>query len=141
MKIKCVFGDNFFDITNKQIELVGQGIAKGKKQLMIVPDRYSLTMERMVLEKLKIKASFDIDVVSFARLASKVLSRVQAPQILSSLGATMVIEMLLTTHEKELSCFKNTAKTFKKQLTSGGKFNIMVKLCNRVDTESYLISL
>ncbi len=111
MKIKCVFGDNFFDITNKQIELVGQGIAKGKKQLMIVPDRYSLTMERMVLEKLKIKASFDIDVVSFARLASKVLSRVQAPQILSSLGATMVIEMLLTTHEKELSCFKNTAKT------------------------------
>ncbi len=111
MKIKCVFGDNFHDITSGQIKLIGDGLDRGKKQLIIVPDRYSLTMEKRVLRELNLKATFDIDVVSFARLANKVLTRVQAPQILSSLGATMVIEMLLTIHERELVCFRNTAKT------------------------------
>ena len=111
MKIKCVFGDNFHDITSGQIRLIGEGLKENRKQLIIVPDRFSLTMERRVLKELNLRATFDIDVVSFARLANKVLTRVQSPQILSSLGATMVIEMLLTKHENELVCFKNTAKT------------------------------
>ena len=111
MEISCVVGDNFNDITSKQIALIGAGVSKGRKQLVIVPDRYSLTMENRILDELKLTATFDIDVVSFARLGSKMLSRVQAPQVLSSLGATMVIEKILTEHSNELKCFGNTAKT------------------------------
>ncbi|MBO5103196.1 MAG: hypothetical protein J6C13_03820, partial [Clostridia bacterium] len=105
MKINLVVGDNSLDVVDTQIQVIGQGLKQGRKQLIIVPDRFALSMENLVLQKLNLTASFDIDVVSFARLSSKVISRIQAPQVLSSLGATMVIEMLLLQHEKELVCF------------------------------------
>ena len=111
MEISCVIGDNFNDITSRQISLIGAGVEKGRKQLVIVPDRYSLTMENRILDELNMTATFDIEVVSFARLGSKMLSHIQAPQVLSSLGATMVIEKILTEHASELKCFGNTAKT------------------------------
>lgn len=111
MKLNVITGTNFIDINNTQIDLIGQGLKQNRKQLVIVPDRFSLTMERMILDKLNLTATFDVDVVSFARLSSKMLSKTNAPQVLSSLGATMVIEMLLLEHEKELRCFGNTIKT------------------------------
>lgn len=111
MKINLVVGDNSLDVVDTQIQVIGQGLKQGRKQLIIVPDRFALSMENLVLQKLNLTASFDIDVVSFARFSSKVISRIQAPQVLSSLGATMVIEMLLLQHEKELVCFGNTIKT------------------------------
>lgn len=111
MKLNFVLGDNFLDVTDNQISLINSGLKQGNKQLIIVPDRFALTMENLILQKLNLTASFDIDVVSFARLSAKTLTRVQAPQVLSSLSATMVIEMLLLEHEKELKCFGNTIKT------------------------------
>ncbi len=111
MQLNFVFGDNFNDITSEQISLIGKGLKNNKKQLVIVPDRFSLTMENRILKELNLTATFDIEVVSFARLASKVLSKENAPQVLSSLGATMVIEKIITDHANELQCFKNTSKT------------------------------
>ncbi len=111
MKILYTLGDNFNDITSAQIAEIGKNLSAGRKQLVIVPDRYSLTMEERILKELNLVATFDVDVVSFARLSSKLLQRVQAPQVLSSLGATMVIEKILTEQGDKLKCFGSTAKT------------------------------
>ena len=111
MQVFFVTGDNFHDITSEQIRLIGKGLEQGRKQLVLVPDRFSLTMEDRIMRELNLTATFDIEVASFARLASKVLSTVNAPQILSSLGATMVIEKIITDHARELNCFQNTSKT------------------------------
>ena len=110
MKFNVILGESFVDITKTQIAMIGQGIKSGRKQLVIVPDRFALTMENQILQELNITATFDLDVVSFARLSSKLLST-SDNQTLSSLGASMVIEMILLQQEKNLKCFKNTAKT------------------------------
>lgn len=111
MKLAFTLGDNFNDVTSTQIRELGKNLIEGRKQLVIVPDRFSLTMEERILKVLNLTATFDVDVVSFARFSSKLLQRVQAPQVLSSLGATMVIEKILTEKGKELKCFASTAKT------------------------------
>ncbi len=111
MRLNIITGTNFIDINDTQIDLIGQGLIQGRRQLVIVPDRFSLTMERLILDKLNLVATFNVEVVSFARMSSKMLARLNAPQVLSSLGATMVIEMLLLEHEKELLCFGSTIKT------------------------------
>ena len=45
--------------------------AKSKKHILFVPDRFSLSYQKAVLEHLNIKGTFDIEVSSFPRLAAR----------------------------------------------------------------------
>ena len=110
MQVNLVIGNNHFDILKKQMELVSSGLSNGHKQIFIVPDRFSLGMEKFVLESLGITASFDIEVYTFSRLASK-SQDLSSKKVLSSLGATMIIQMLLEKYKTELKCFVHTART------------------------------
>ena len=44
-----------------------------RRQLLLVPDRFMLYYEKAVMEYLGEEACFDVEVVSFARLAGKML--------------------------------------------------------------------
>lgn len=48
---------------------------RGERNIVIVPDQFSLTIEREVLDVLKSDCCFDIEVVSFSRYADKVIGR------------------------------------------------------------------
>lgn len=48
---------------------------RGERNIIIVPDQFSLTIEREVLEILDCDCCFDIEVVSFSRYADKVIGR------------------------------------------------------------------
>ncbi len=48
--------------------------AKSKKHILFVPDRFSLSYQKAVLEHLNIKGTFDIEVSSFPRLADKLIT-------------------------------------------------------------------
>lgn len=50
---------------------------RGEKNIVIVPDQYSFATEREVLKALGTACAFDVDVVSFSRLADKVVGRAQ----------------------------------------------------------------
>src|SRR5574344_253746 len=108
MQVNLVVGNNHFDILKKQMELVSSGLSSGHKQIFIVPDRFSLGMEKFVLESLNLTASFDIEVYTFSRLAVK-SQDLSTKKVLSSLGATMIIQMLLEKYHSELKCFVHTA--------------------------------
>lgn len=108
MRFFCVTGDNFTDVALRQIELLGDGLKSKRKQIVIVPDKYISFMEYNILQTLNLTATFDVEVISFSKLADKIL---KAPKKLSGLGASMVIEKIITEHANELKCFKNTAKT------------------------------
>ena len=57
------------------LEKLKQNLKKGEKQLIIVPDRVVLSYETRTLEYLGIVGSFDIEVVSFSRLADLYLKK------------------------------------------------------------------
>ena len=48
-------------------------VGESKKHILFVPDRFSLSYQKAVLEHLNIKGTFDIEVSSFPRLANKLL--------------------------------------------------------------------
>lgn len=50
---------------------------RGERNIVIVPDQYSFATEREVLKALGTACAFDVDVVSFSRLADKVVGRAQ----------------------------------------------------------------
>lgn len=50
---------------------------RGERNIVIVPDQYSFATEREVLKALGAACAFDVDVVSFSRLADKVVGRAQ----------------------------------------------------------------
>ena len=57
------------------LEKLKQNLKKGEKQLIIVPDRVVLSYETRTLEYLGIVGSFDIEFVSFSRLADLYLKK------------------------------------------------------------------
>ena len=110
MKISIVNSNNKTDILNTQIKLLGQGIKQGRKQIVVVPDKFSLSMEKHIMQKLDLQASMDFSVYTFATLSQTFLSHKNL-KVLSSLGATYVVQMLLNKHKSQLKCFSKTNKT------------------------------
>lgn len=110
MKMFCVTGDNFYDVVGAQIGLVGDGLKQGKKQLILVPDKYIFDTQNRILKELNLTASFDIEVQSLSGLCTKLLY-IDEVENLSPFSGSMVIERILNEHSSELKCFVNTAKT------------------------------
>ena len=93
-----------------QLEIVKKGLKCHRKQIFVVPDRFSLSMEKLVMEKLDLKASFDIDVLTFPRLANYVIGDFAGKEIISKLDAVVIIQLLLKRNEEKFVCFNKTAK-------------------------------
>ena len=110
MKLNIYTANNQTDIMQAQLEYINKNLQNNKKQYIIVPDRFALTMEKEIMEKLNLKASFNFDVFSFARFANLIVDTKDS-KILSSLGATMIIQMLLQKYKDELKCFNKTIKS------------------------------
>ena len=110
MRVSIVEGNNHQDILNAQLELVKKGLSDGKKQYFVVPDRFSLDMEKFVLNGLGLRSSFDIEVFTLPRLASRTIN-LGTKRALTSLGATMIMQSIINDCSKELRCFTRTSKT------------------------------
>ena len=110
MKTFLINANNQIDLVCKQISLLGEGMKQNRKQIVIVPDKYSLTMERRIMEQLNLTASMNFSVYTFATLSELYLKNSNA-KVLSSLGATYVVQMLLNKHKSELKCFSKTNKS------------------------------
>lgn len=72
MKINLIAGETNFEASKnalKQIDLSDMT----KQNLVVVPDRFSMQAENLVFDTLKIKSSFNIEIVGISRLATKIL--------------------------------------------------------------------
>lgn len=78
--------------------------SSGKSNIIIVPDRFSLTIEKAILDKLGIAGSMDNEVVSFSRLAALLLgNRIAA--CLSPESAVMLLAKVIRENKDSLSCY------------------------------------
>lgn len=110
MTLNLITGNNQIDILQQQFQLLHAGMTQKRKQFVIVPDKFSLAMEKSVMQSLGLTASMDFEVLTFARFASLMLDTSQN-KLLTSLGATYIIQMIINKHKTELKCFNKTVKS------------------------------
>ncbi len=80
------------------------------RDVVIVPDAYTLTAEKYVLERLGLKGSMRIEVVSFSRLAYKALGS-DVGKVLSKEGAVLILKKVISAHVDELVHYRKVAET------------------------------
>lgn len=79
-------------------------ILSGKTHFVVVPDRFSLTIEKAVLDKLGILGAIDIEVVSFSRLANIVLGD-KIHKCLSPESSVMLLARVIRENREKLQCY------------------------------------
>ena len=77
---------------------------KGGNHLVIVPDRFTLSYERVLLRRLGLKGAFDIEVASFSRLADVALAEGHKGA-LNSLSEVMLLRKVIEDNRSLLKCF------------------------------------
>lgn len=85
------------------LEKLKNSLGETKRHLLFVPDRFSLSYQKAVLEHLGIKGSFDIEVTSFVRLADKLLENNK--KVLDKQSEVMLLRKVIEENKKELLCF------------------------------------
>ena len=85
------------------LEKLKNSLKETKRHLLFVPDRFSLSYQKAVLEHLGIKGSFDIEVTSFVRLADKMLENDK--KVLDKQSEVMLLRKVIEENKKQLLCF------------------------------------
>ncbi len=111
MKVTTFVANNNFDAVDEQIKLIGRGLQNNVEQFVIVPDRFSLSCEKLIMEKLNLTASFDFQVLSLSRLAGLVLGKKFDKKILSMLDAVMIVQFLIKKNKDRFVCFSSIPAT------------------------------
>lgn len=89
------------------LEKLKSSLNQTKRHLLFVPDRFSLSYQKAVLEYLNIKGSFDIEVTSFVRLANKLLENDK--KVLDKQSEVMLLRKVIEENKKDLLCFAKSA--------------------------------
>jgi ATP-dependent nuclease, subunit B len=74
------------------------------RNVVIVPDKFSLSLERNILSKLNITGSFNIEVMSFTRFAQKSLKN-KILRCLTPEGSVMLLSRAITSVRDELAFY------------------------------------
>lgn len=88
------------------IEELKKNNSAGSRHIVIVPDRFSLSVERDIFESLKLPGAVNIDVVSFTRLAIKELGA-NAKKCLTKEGAVIVLRQVIGKNADKLSHYNS----------------------------------
>lgn len=82
---------------------------KFSSNFVLVPDKFSLNAERSIFELLNINSTFNIDVVSFNRLAYKVFNK-ENLNVLSKRRGLVLINKIILENKDKLTTFGKVAK-------------------------------
>lgn len=91
---------------NSAIDALGRNNEKGSKHIVIVPDRFTLSIEKEIYDRLELPGSFNIDVVTFSRLAIKV-EKNSSKLFLTKEGTVMLMKKVIDDNAEKLVYFKN----------------------------------
>lgn len=105
MKVKLIYANTYgFSAENVYRALKTN---KNGRSIVIVPDNFTLSIEKNILKKLGTEASFDIEVVSFMRLAQKTLKG-RIGKCLTPEGSVMLLKRAADGIRNELSVYDKT---------------------------------
>lgn len=80
---------------------------------VIVPDKLSATMERLIFEKLDIECSFNINVSTLNRLSKNILAETKANyRTISKIGGIILLKKVLNENKDLISSFKNNNHSY-----------------------------
>ena len=93
------------------IRRIGEHTQRGEACMLIVPSQYTLQAEIEVMTRLDIAGSFLIDVLSPARLQSRVFERAGAPRqvIIDERGKCMVLTGVVAQEKENLTVYRTAA--------------------------------
>ena len=97
--------DVLSDVFGRAVARISESNAQ--RHIIIVPDKFTLSTERSVIDALKIKGTFNIDVMSFERLADFYVDRVRCLTPESSL---MLMRKVIDEVKDEFICY--TARSY-----------------------------
>ena len=80
---------------------------------IIVPDKLSATMERLIFEQLDIESSFNINVSTLNRLSKNILAETNANyKTISKIGGIILLKKVLNDNRDLITSFKNTKHSY-----------------------------
>ena len=91
------------------LEKLKSSTASSKKHMLFVPDRFSLSYQKAVLEYLNIKGTFDIEVTSFPRLANQLLKG--KSRLLDKQSEIMLLRKVIEDNKENLLCFNKIGRS------------------------------
>jgi len=118
-------------------EEIKKNISNKEKIYMITPEQFSFTAEKKLLEKLETGASLNAEVLTFARMAYRVLSEVGGitKPSLSKAGRAMLIYDILEKEKANLTFLGKSNKNIElmeTQLTELKKHSVSLDMLNNV---------
>ena len=93
------------EAADKVLSEVGKGTGR---RIVIAPDPFTLAVEQSIAHKIGKKGIFDVEVMSFARLASVVLGG-KIKKCLSPAGSVMLMEKVVRAEKDRLRCYRRVA--------------------------------
>lgn len=109
IKVSNTLNSSFNQLLN-EVGVVSQD--KTTDNIIIVPDRFTLNAERMVFDKLKINATFNIEVLTLTRFINKTLN-INGLKVLNKQSSVMQIEKILLENVDKLTTFNKLVKSQK----------------------------
>lgn len=106
MKISVVTGATLYE----SVKNVFAGIDNNDKStpyFIVVPDRFTLQAEKILFEVLKIKATFNINIVGLSSLAGKVIKE-NGYQEMSSMEGTLLVQKIFLDNKDKFTYFKKS---------------------------------
>lgn len=80
----------------------------GTRHIVVVPDSYTLSVEKLIPELTGTKGALNVEVASFSRLAAKELK--DGRGCLSKEGAVLILKKVINRHADELKHYKTVAR-------------------------------
>ena len=105
MSVKFILSNTFGFSADNMYRLIAKNVGNGR-QIVIVPDKFSLAFERNILKKLGLTSTFDVDVTSFMRLAVKAM-RGKNRKCLTPEGSVMLLKRAIDEVKNDLTVYKD----------------------------------
>ncbi len=110
MMLNIFYGRSDLDRARFMYENIAQAKADcGKSALVIVPDQYTLEAEKSAFRVLNVKGITDIEVMSFTRLAQKLLGKPDGKVFIDDLGRSMLLRKIISGNYEKLRAFGGAA--------------------------------
>lgn len=102
MRAKLFCNQSILVSAEAVIENMKENLEKYEKHILIIPERYTLEAEKLMLNAFNQKCSFNCEVISINRLCNRVFG---INEVLDKQGGTMLIQKILQDKQKDLHFF------------------------------------
>ncbi len=117
MKINVVTGENLYFAGKNLIQEIDDS-DKNITHLVLVPDRFSLQIENLIMDEKKLLSTFNIEVLGLSRLANRVLKEFGLKgETLNSDDTLLLTEQAIQNVKHEFKSFKKTSISFAQEVS------------------------